>query len=223
MFADEDKCNGIRTLYRYTQLRHALTLLRTKRIAMREPSGWEDKNDQTVIDMYRARRGSELVRVLCMTSTPDTYHHWKLYGKDNSAVAIVFNRTILNEWAKRITGLQLRSVRYVKLNDIDDEHIELHDLPFIKRWGYRSEKEWRLLYEARNPNLFSELDLPVDALMRVVINPWVSGDELRAIEVKLRSAWGSDELSISQTQMIDCKRWQDKLQSKLHSGGDAQA
>jgi len=61
------------------------------------------------------------------------------------------------------------------------------DLPFIKRNGYRDEREWRILLTSSEPQraLF-EIPFKADWVHRIILNPWMTESEREAARYALK-------------------------------------
>lgn len=207
MFANEDKEKRNLRLYRYTKHQYALEMIRTKEIVIPEPRGWDDVNDLEGLLQYQRIVGLVGLGVLCMTSEPDTYHHWKLYAHGQEGIALVFDRKKMREWARTHRGTRLQSIRYVRMQDLKDLDVSLTRLPYLKRWGYRSEREWRLLYEADVSSQLFKLPFPSEALSRIVINPWANIDEYAEMKDEYESILDRRVVRVTRTELVNSQTW----------------
>src|SRR5579863_223188 len=133
-------------LRRYTDLPGLIYLLKKRCITLVDPASWDDTNDSHFLTLYRQKENFASVLALCFTQESETYHHWRVFADGASGVCISFHRKELLEAAKKQPGLRARSVRYLKLKEIGAEPLETWELPFIKRYPFEPESEFRLLY-----------------------------------------------------------------------------
>jgi len=155
-------------------------LVNNKRLALLNPEKWEDKNDSLAIRLYKEKMGIKHLLVACFTQTSETYHHWRIYGQDKG-VRVVFNReALLKETGKKKKdGYLGEPINYIKLKDFKKEVSNLSQIPFIKRWPYRHEREFRIIWCGnRLKGDIKYLSLPEQAIEKIVISPWMS-DETR--------------------------------------------
>ena len=50
---------------------------------------------------------------------------------------------------KKHPGVTARAVRYLKLPEIRRRRLKVGDLPFLKRFPYEDEREFRIIYESK--------------------------------------------------------------------------
>ncbi len=130
---------------RYTQLSFALDALRKRRLRLPRPSTWEDLNDQDFLEVYRQRVAVKSIYALCCTMGTERYHHWWIFAHGPLGICIEFRRPPLQRSLNRIANVTARPVRYIKMDELNDATgCRRKDLPFIKRIGYRDEREWRI-------------------------------------------------------------------------------
>lgn len=85
---------------------------------------------------------------LCFTRSTETYHHWRVFAGGSGGVCISFDRDGLLAAVKKRPGVRARAVRYLKLNQIRDDPPAVRDPPFLKRYPFEKEEEFRLLYQS---------------------------------------------------------------------------
>ena len=138
-----------KSLRRYTELPFVLHMLRSRQLALLNPSSWDDKNDAYFMEEYRQRNALSGVFVLCFARAPETYHHWKVFSPGSSGVCVKFDKAKFSAWAKSNSGMRARAVTYKTLKKLQDIPPTLPDLPFVKRYAFRDEKEYRLVLDRR--------------------------------------------------------------------------
>lgn len=162
---------------RYTKLEHAVAALKSKKLVLPNPSKWDDSNDQEFVKLYKRYIAAKSVYAMCCTMSPERYHHWRIFTDKDVAdgVCIEFKRLPLQQALNRMKGMRAEPVRYVSLKEMRNERHQPEELPFIKRSGYRDEREWRVL--ATSPKLqraMLEIPFEVEWVHRIILNPWMT-------------------------------------------------
>jgi hypothetical protein len=84
----------------------------------------------------------------------------------------------------------------------------IDDLPFLKRYPYRDEKEFRLIYTDTNQVLdLKELDISIECIRRVTLSPWLHASLSESVKATLREIEGWNELEIYQSRLIEYEKW----------------
>ena len=61
-------------------------------------------------------------------------------------------------------------VRYRKVNELDDEAIEVDKMPFTKRWPYRCEDEFRVIWQGKCKDAFFEVPIDLKLIRKITLN-----------------------------------------------------
>jgi hypothetical protein len=138
-----------RRLNRYTTLPVLFDLLRRKKIVLLDPSTWEDRNDAQIILEYKKRKGFPNLFAICFGIDDETIHHWKAYADGVSGCCIEFDEKKLLKCFDGISEIRKGGVTYKKMSEIRNYTIAVDDMPFIKRWAYRCENEYRILWQVK--------------------------------------------------------------------------
>jgi hypothetical protein len=196
-------------LKRFTTLSAAIDMLANERLALLDPASWTDTNDVAFIDEYARRRGAKGLVVACFTQAPETYHHWQVFAADNEGVCVEFDRSALLKSLLNNEGYFWNDVRYVTLEAIRSKpSIALEDLPFLKRFGFRDEKEFRLIYECRDAHHpVHHVPIQRDWITRIVLNPWLNEKLADGVKLALRSLPECASVKVVRTTLIDNARW----------------
>jgi hypothetical protein len=196
-------------LKRYTSLASAFDLLTERRLTLLTPSKWQDTNDTAFIEAYRRHRKLGSVLAACFTQTKETYHHWQVFASQAEGVCIELDRTRLLSSLPQKGPYLWGEVTYMTLNKMRQmRYVDVYDLPFIKRYGYRDEKEFRLLYDGTEVDLACHhIPLRPDWVKRIVLNPWMHQNLKPAIQAALKRVPGFDRLSVVQSSLINNAQW----------------
>ena len=196
-------------LRRYTDLPGLIQILTTMNISLLDFHGWDDKNDIFMMDLYKQKKELKSLLALCFSERSETYHHWRVFSNGPSGICIEFHRNKLLSLLAEIAGLQYKSVRYAKLNEIkkyDDFCID--NLPFLKRYGYQPEKEFRIIYGNKfESKTVLNIDINIDVIRRVYLSPWLNPVLYESIVRSINAIPSCEKIKIIPSTLISNKAW----------------
>jgi hypothetical protein len=194
-------------LRRYTDLPALLAVLRNQEITLLPPSTWDDKNDRNLMDAYKRAKGLKTLVALCFSQCPETYHHWKIFAPGSSGVCIEFEKIDLLSCLPK-TGIVHDIIDYKTISQLRNSRLDVTDLPFTKRAAFADEKEYRIVFTSRRLTLPTKrIAVPISAIHRVAINPWVAEPLFDAVEETIRSIPGCDRLTVYHSKLIESPSW----------------
>ncbi len=195
-------------LRRYTDLPALIYLLTERRLTLLDPQSWDDSNDSHYLGLYREKKDLKSVLAACFTQADETYHHWRVFAPGSGGVCIKFIRSTLIKVMKRQPDLRMGPVTYLTLADLRGESVRLRDLPFLKRYAFEHENEFRIIYESRAKRL-SKLDIgiPLSSIDRITLSPWIHPDLSNHVKTTVRSIHGCSDLSIARSTLISNDEW----------------
>ncbi|PZR12164.1 MAG: hypothetical protein DI539_20255 [Flavobacterium psychrophilum] len=200
--------NPITKLNRFTTLPILLDMLERKKLTLLNPRLWEDKNDSEIILEYKSRKGIENLFALCFSHDDETIHHWKTYSNGPSGCVIEFDAKKLFAILDEIPGLKHRKVIYKKIDEVSSKKtIELTDVPFTKRWPYRCEEEYRIIYETNEKMDFFEIEIPLSVIRKVTISQQMPEQIYNTIKSHLKGTTKNPDSRISRSTLYENKRW----------------
>ena len=135
------------SLRRYTSFPFLIDILKNKRLTFVWPKHWDDRNDYNFIEKYKKDSGLGHVLALCFTEFRETYFHWKIYSDGTSGICIEFHKKLLLAQFQNIEGIRSGNMEYKTSGQLENEGIELQQLPFTKQFGFKEENEFRIIYE----------------------------------------------------------------------------
>ena len=103
-------------------------------------------------------------------------------------------------------------MRYLRLNELTDAEIPVKDMPFIKRWPYRCEDEFRVLWEGNSKEAFFEIPIDLRIINKVTINQRMPPQIYATIRELLREAFEHPDKHISHSTLYENSRWLKKFQ-----------
>jgi len=193
---------------RYTDVTSLLHILTKKEITLLDPNTWDDQNDSKYLNIYKEKRKLSSVLALCFTEAPETYHHWKVFAPGNAGICIRFERDRLIECIKKTVGIKHRKVDYLEVNKLQKNRPETNDLPFIKRYPFRDEKEYRFLYATKKSVVaFKNVKIELDSISRIIMSPWLNETLAKTLKQVLKSIDGCEDIKIYSTTLKENKNW----------------
>lgn len=195
-------------LRRYTDLPALLHLLANKRLTLLDPKTWDDRNDSYFMALYKERKQLQTLLALCFSQTAETYHHWRVFSNGPAGVCVLFDRQALLQAVSRQQGVISREMEYLTLRDAKLRTLAVTDLPFVKRVGFRPEKELRVIYESRSEAQAS-LDVPLDlnCIRSVSLSPWMHPSLSQSTAAAIRAIDGCARLRVSRSTLISNEQW----------------
>lgn len=209
-------------LRRYTNLAATIHILRTRALTLLSPALWDDRNDAFYLARYKEQTRSSCVLALCFAEAPETYHHWSVFSSGSDGVCLEFDKGELLAALKQSEGIQAAKVRYSEIDTITKKPIRDSQLPFLKRYPYRDEKEFRLIFHSSAIEAeFHNLEFPIASLARVTLSPWMPQVLANSVKDTLRDIDGCASLNISRSTLVENERWKKAASPKLDLSGDA--
>jgi hypothetical protein len=193
---------------RYTQLPAVINMLAKRQLTLLSPAAWDDKNDSYFLERYGVRRGLKSVLALCFTREVETYHHWAVFAPGPSGIRVSFSAARLQPFLDACDGLRLEPERYLRLKDLEGRRLETDELPFVKRYPYRAEREVRLLWESADEARTS-LDIPIDlsVITDITLSPWLHPSLEAELKRTLKSIPGCSSVRISRSTLVGNAQW----------------
>lgn len=209
-----------RYVKRYTTLSSVLETLMKKKLVLLSPSKWDDSNDVYFMDIYRNHIKANSIFALCCTMATETYHHWRVFTQGTEGVYIEFERESLSRSLNKLQGIISGPVKYLLIKDLKSLEEDVDILPFVKRKGYKDEREWRIIAKCSTTDE-DLLDIPIDLtwINRVVLNPWIPpalGNNLRSI---MRGIPGCSKIKIESSRLTNSSAWKAAGQKLLAPSG----
>lgn len=195
-------------LRRYTDLPALLHMLTSRQITLLDPKTWDDKNDSFFMSLYKERKKLKTLLALCFSQTTETYHHWRVFSSGPAGVCIVFKRDALINHLEGVPGTLTKDVRYATLADARKSGLTTDELPFVKRQGFRPEREFRAVYtDAKNEH--PSLNVPIDlsCIERISLSPWMHSSLRNSTALAINSIQGCETLKVSRSTLISNEQW----------------
>lgn len=205
-----------KTILRYTNLPALLQILQSKTITLLNPASWNDRNDSFLMSQYKLHIHAKSVLALCFTQADQTYHHWNVFAGGSTGVCIDFDRLML---MKNLGGVQRGCVKYKTIKELHDFRPQESQMPFLKRYAYRDEKEYRLVFVDPNHEIEAmHFDIDLTSIRRITLSPWLQKELVPAVKEAIHSFPGCKELKIHHSTILENERWK----SFAKRGGNTQ-
>jgi hypothetical protein len=202
---------------RYTDISALISLLTNRKITLLDPRAWDDSNDSYYLSLYKEKDNLKTVLALCFTQAAETYHHWRVFANGSGGVCVRFDRDALLNAVRKVAGIQTREVTYLKLNEIRGKTLKVKDLPFLKRYPFENENEFRIIYTSSKRTLRAlDIQIPLISITRVTLSPWLHQSLYVNLKKTLRSIEGCSKLSIIKTTLISNEEWKRLGEAATH-------
>lgn len=198
---------SVEYLRRYTDLSALLYLLRRQKLTLLDPTSWDDRNDSHFLELYRERKDLSSVLALCFTEKGETYHHWRVFSGGSGGVCIKFEKASLIEHLSKIRGLRFGPAQYPMMNLLRQRRPNLADLPFLKRYAYKDEGEFRFIFESDTKLTTKDFHLPLSCIKKISLSPWTPKSLSTTIIETIKSIPGCEKIRIGHSSLINNKEW----------------
>jgi hypothetical protein len=193
---------------RYTNLASAIDLLVTGQLTLLSPTAWDDRNDAYFMEQFKNQGGAENVFALCFTEREETYHHWKIYAGGTDGVCLQFDKEKLLENLCDNPNIRMGEVVYKQIKEAQRlTSIDINELPFLKRFPYGDEREYRIVCIEDQPTSgLPKFDVELDCLNRITLAPWMPMGLFESVKKVLKRVGGTD-LEVSRSTLLENKTW----------------
>jgi hypothetical protein len=196
------------SLRRYTELPYLIDFLQTKELALLNPALWDDRNDSYYIEQFARTNCLLSTYALCLAEASETYHHWRVFSHGGSGACIEFDKAQLISAASLTPGLRAEDVKYKTIDSLRECAPSQSDLPFLKRYAFSDEKEFRLFYGTakKGPPVF-RMQVPLKAIKRITLSPWLPASVVNHVKSTLKSIDGCKSLKIYKSTLVENENW----------------
>ena len=192
---------------RYTTLPVLLDLLKRKRLVLLEPTSWEDKNDSEILLEYMRRKKIKKLFALCFSFGDETIHHWRTFADGISGCCIELDAEKLISNLRRLRSIRYGRVTYRKIKDLKDGTIDVDKIPFTKRWPYRCEQEFRIIWEGDTEKACFEIDIDLRMINKITISQRMPDQVYSTIREYLRDAFSDPDKRINRSTLYQNRTW----------------
>lgn len=192
---------------RYTDLASLLDILRRREITLLRPDTWDDRNDRLMMETYADCLDLKTLLALCLTSRGETYHHWKVFTDKSNGVCIHFRQDEFKR-AMRAAGVKVEKVKYLKLEQLVAENHLIETLPFLKRFGFGDEGEYRAVYQNKAAeDGLKRVEIDLNIIERISLNPWMPKPIFESVRATIEALRQGATFTVDHSSLIDNRRW----------------
>jgi hypothetical protein len=176
---------------------------------LRNPAHWDDTNDSYFLELYKAEMGARSIVAACFTRATETYHHWRVFTPASEGICIEIDRAQLTASLKNSDHCAVGAVEYLLVRELAEfQRKDLPRLPFVKRVGYKDEREWRIISLLDDATAVAlPISLEPAWIRRIILNPWIHSSLSDNLREMVRKIEGCSDLSIEISQLTNSKRW----------------
>lgn len=205
-------------LRRYTDIPALVYMLTEKRITLLDPETWDDKNDSHFLSLYREKNRLQSVLALCFTQHAETYHHWKVFASGASGACVSFKREQFLQAIRKQAGVLMGQVKYLKLPETIGRKPAVRDLPFLKRYPFEQEKEFRVIFGSREKLRTLDIPFPLTCIDKIILSPWLHPAFSEHVKKTLWKIKDCGELRINRSTLISNEDWKNFGDSAVETG-----
>lgn len=197
-----------RILRRYTDIPALLYMLSRRKITFLDPGNWEDTNDSYYLGLYKKRRALKSLLVICFTQAAESFHHWKVFASGSGGVCVQFDRDELQKAVKARPNVRTRDVTYLTIKKNRKTGIATDDLPFLKRYGFGHEQEFRVIFESKTvASSRLNVDIELSCIEQVTLSPWIDKNLFAEVKKTLQSIELCSKLRVERSSLIGNDEW----------------
>ncbi|RZS76890.1 hypothetical protein EV217_5122 [Phyllobacterium myrsinacearum] len=194
---------------RFTNLAAVIHLLQTRQITLLTPDTWDDRNDRHFMEVYKKRKELKTLTAVCLSQGPETYHHWRVFSPNGDGVCVVLRKDKLLKTFTGKQGVRHQAVHYKQLSELPKLRPPINDLPFIKRYPYEPESEYRILYEdSINKAQFTNFSLLPGTVDAIILSPWMPNALVDSVKATLKMINGASRIRMYASTLISNQDWQ---------------
>jgi hypothetical protein len=124
-------------------------------------------------------------------------------------VCIEFEKSALTDAFSGDDRVRADAVSYKQvkeLNSLLDASIE--DLPFLKRYAFQDEREFRLVFTDRCArDELKQYEIALEGIKRITLSPWMPKPFIEPIKDTLRNLIGGVSINIYRSTLIENEKW----------------
>jgi hypothetical protein len=155
-----------------------------------------------------AHSSARSVLALCFAEASETYHHWRVFSPGGDGVCIEFDKQRILDAISNIPSVRASAVTYKQIEEVRSVPIVDNDLPFLKRFPYRDEQEFRLLYVSPDKQIeFHQIPVSLASISRITLSPWMPEALAKAVKDSLKQIRGCKTIKIYRSTLVENERW----------------
>jgi len=194
---------------RYTSIPVAIDMVSRGELVLLDPSRWEDRNDRHYMQLYKERNAIGGLYALCGATCAETYHHWRVFTASADGACVEFYKEKLEAILLDHAHVRAKEVRYLTLESIAQlGPRSARDLPFLKRYAFKPESEYRIIAESAEPQRPTlAIPLPLDCIARILLNPWLSDGLAATMKTTIAAIPDSTSITVEHSHLLENAKW----------------
>jgi len=158
---------------------------------------------------YKRLKKAKTVLAICLAVREETYHHWQIFSRGADGVCLEFDPQKLKSSFDQAPGVRHRLVDYHLVTEVNKmEDVDKERLPFMKRWPYGDEKEYRAIYVDQRQELNAHaVPIELNAITRITLSPWLAPALVPVVKETLKSVACDPELRVYRSTLLDNDQW----------------
>lgn len=146
--------------YHFTTFDKLKKLICENKLVLGYPPKWYDSVDRKMMELYsNSCEGGKQVYASCVTMRK-TSLMWQCYAKKTDSVMITFKGSAIKKLSKKCCFAPVWYVPYLdRKENMDLIKERKHLYPFIKRFSYQDEREWRIISTEQEIDVRDSADL----------------------------------------------------------------
>ncbi|NOI32210.1 DUF2971 domain-containing protein [Vibrio coralliilyticus] len=157
---------------------------------------------------YKKRERLRSLLALCFSTTYETYHHWKIFADGIGGVRIEFDFDWLVDDLSKYRTVDFKKVDYLQIKELRQLPPDTAELPFLKRYPYSDEKEFRIIYRSRVKDVsFKHINISRKSIKAVTLSPWCPEEVFKSVRAIIRCVPGCKSLKVTKSTLIDNAIW----------------
>ena len=202
-------------LNRFTTIPFLIDLLKRKQLTLLNPDLWEDDNDKATIELYRKKKNKTSIYALCLTDDTETIHHWNTFASGTSGCCIEFHYDKLIDQISKNDAVTYGKIKYVKIKDLKTLKIKTEKLPYLKRYPFRPEKEFRIIMLS-NEEQKESFDIPIslDSIKRITITNKLPESVFKSVKQDIIKISSELKEKINHSTLFDNPTWKKYFDSQ---------
>ena len=197
----------IKHLRKYTTLPILLDILTRKKITFLKPNSWQDKNDVKVMEHYQSLNKEKIVLASCFSYGPESVYHWNSFSDGPAGCMLEFKFNKLMERLQAYNNLLCGKVDYLWVDDVKNKKYNLNKLPFLKRYPYQCEDEFRMVLFADKDMDSYEVDIDFSCISSIKISPNLPKTVADSVKKILKNIVNSPNIKVCQSTLLENKKW----------------
>ena len=207
--------NKVEIFNRYTDVTALIDILSKKRMVLLNPNSWDDNNDVYFMASYKEKKKLNTLLALCFTTKYETYHHWSVFAPSSSGVCIRYKKSELKQCLNAVDGVKFKPVIYKEIKALQDSKLALSDVPFLKRYPYKDEEEYRAIYESDSTHVIKEIPFDISIIDRIVLSPWLPDPLVETVKKIIKDIDGCENLQVFKTPLLSNTVWKNTLEKLI--------